>query len=347
MNAEKELPPDDELPQSQYESTIMRRRELKDLKGETKEQYELDAMASKIPYLNLETVTKETSNAKIEKHLEFYGWRRLPRPVLTSKFLTDALKTHTKGPDLTSCNTINAPVFLTVISPIDACKYIPESFQTVTESLFIPDVKKDMERAIATLERNIRREEELAKNMASDDLYLFGEAKEFTSVDTFLAKQYKADQQAVADPKELAKENAILAAKATNVAMMEDALAEDIPINTADEFGNSLFILAAQTGSKRMCKFLLRRGANINLQNLTGNTAMHYCYAYAFHKLGDYLRSKGADDSILNVDGLTCYEGLSNDSMNKQYADYGDEDYDAAEGEEGETQGGDGDEYDD
>lgn len=292
MDAEKELPSDDELPQSQLEATQLRRRELRAERGEAKPQYELDVLASKIPFLNLESITKGTSNAKIEKNLEFYGWRRLPRPMLTSNFLTDALKTHTKGPDVTSCNTINAPVFLSAISPIDACKYVPESFQTITESFFVPDVKKDMERAVATLERNIRREEELARNMASDDLYLFGEAKEFTSVDAFLAKQYKADQQAVADPKELAKENAILAAKATNIAMMEDALAEDIPINTADEFGNSLFILAAQTGSKRMCKFLLRRGANINQQNLTGNTGMHYCYAYAFHKLGDYLRSK-------------------------------------------------------
>lgn len=26
--------------------------------------------------------------------------------------------------------------------------------------------------------------------------------------------------------------------------------------------------------------------------------------------LGDYLKSKGADDSLLNGEGLTCYEGL-------------------------------------
>ena len=28
-------------------------------------------------------------------------------------------------------------------------------------------------------------------------------------------------------------------------------------------------------------------------------------------ELAEYLISKGADDSILNADGLTCYEGLS------------------------------------
>ena len=77
-----------------------------------------------------------------------------------------------------------------------------------------------------------------------------------------------------------------------------------------------------------MCKFLLRRGANINIQNLSGNTALHYCYAYSNLELADYLKSKGADDSIINVDGLTCYEGLNHESMNKQYADYGEDDYD-------------------
>jgi ankyrin repeat protein len=92
---------------------------------------------------------------------------------------------------------------------------------------------------------------------------------------------------------------------------MEDALAMEISINTADDFGNTLLILAAQQGSKRMCKFLLRRGAKINLQSTVGNTPLHYCYAYHNIPLGDYLKLKGADDSIVNVDGLTAYEGLS------------------------------------
>ena len=110
------------------------------------------------------------------------------------------------------------------------------------------------------------------------------------------------------DPKEKASRKALLAAKSNNIAQMEDALEEEVPINTADQFGNTLLILAAQQGSKRMCKFLLRRGANINSQSLSGNTPLHYCYAYNFPELGAYLKGKGADDSILNIDGMTCYE---------------------------------------
>jgi len=96
---------------------------------------------------------------------------------------------------------------------------------------------------------------------------------------------------------------------------MEDALEVDININTADQFGNTLLILAAQQGSKRMCKFLLRRGANINLQSLVGNTVLHYCYAYSQFELGEYLKNKGADDSILNADEMTCYEGLNEEAL--------------------------------
>jgi hypothetical protein len=310
------------IPQNQLESVELQRKERK----ENNLQDDLHSVPSKIPYLNFDAIIGKR-NLDIEHHEERYAWRRLPRPVLTKDFLTNALKTHVRGPDPTSCNTTNAPIFLSPISPVDAVQYVPEKHVATIESLFIPDAKKDMERSIATLQRNIKREEELSRNMATDDMLMFGEAKEFTSADLHIAKQYQKDKTAVSDPKEMAKDQALLAAKSTNIAQMEDALAEDIPVNTADDFGNTLLILSAQQGSKRMCKFLLRRGANVNIQNLSGNTALHYCYAYSNIALAEYLKSKGADDSILNVDGLTCYEGLNNESMNKQYADYEDADY--------------------
>jgi hypothetical protein len=291
---------DDKLPQNQMESAALKRLEMKERfhfgEGDN------HSIPSNVPYLNLDPITG-TSNIEIEHNQERYGWRRLPRPQLTTSFLTNALKTHVRGPDPTSCNTTNAPVFLSPISPVDAIQYVPERHVTSIESLFIQDAKKDMERSIAVLKRNIAREEELSRNLPTDDLLLFGEAKEFTSADQLIAKQYNQDKAAITDPKEMAKDQAVLAAKATNIAQMEDALAEDIPINTADDFGNTLLILSAQQGSKRMCKFLLRRGANINIQNLSGNTALHYCYAYSNLELADYLKSKvtGFFSLFLNV----------------------------------------------
>ena len=38
---------------------------------------------------------------------------------------------------------------------------------------------------------------------------------------------------------------------------------------------------------------------------------MHYTVAFGQPELTKYLVSKGGNDAILNLDGLTCYEGLS------------------------------------
>ena len=54
-------------------------------------------------------------------------------------------------------------------------------------------------------------------------------------------------------------------------------------------------------GSKRMVKFLLRRGDNINAQNLTGNTALHFCYEYSHTELGEYLKSRVLYDLLFSI----------------------------------------------
>lgn len=41
-----------------------------------------------------------------------------------------------------------------------------------------------------------------------------------------------------------------------------------------------------------------------------GQTPLHYCLAYKYDDLASYLISKGADDTVVNNFGLTCYEGL-------------------------------------
>lgn len=287
FDAGKEIGTDDMLPQDFKEATALKRREAVTVVSKT------DSVPENIPYLDFSNVA-EKSNRNEEMAAERFGWRRLPRPALRDGFLSNALKTHTRGPDVGSVNTLNAPVFLLPISPVDACKYIPEPMAIPIETIFIPDAKRDADRAVANMDRNIKKEQDLARAIPSDEL-LTGEAKEFTSVEQFLNHQVKAAKNTL-DPQETAKERAILAAKATNIAEMEDALAADIPINTADEFGNTLLILAAQQGAKRMCKLLLRKGANINMQNHVGNTALHYIYAYWSQfgqtPLGEYFKKR-------------------------------------------------------
>lgn len=296
-------------PQSWAEMAQMKRNNMK-----SDAERDVAPVPKNVPFLNLagNNISSKETQQSGDKTL---GWRRLPRPDITKDFFAK-FKTHTLGPSEGACNTYNSPIFLLPISPVDACQYDPEEFEAHIESIFIPNAKKDMERAIATVERNVAREEKLAANVPTDDLLLFGEAKGTTSAEAYLAAQAKEEKNIFVDPAEAAYENAILAAKASNVAQMEDSLEENISVNIADKYGNSLFILACQQGSKKMVKLLLRRGAYMDQQNLAGNTGLHYCFAYSHKELGDYLISKGANDEILNMDGLTCYEGLGDDQMN-------------------------------
>ena len=265
-----------------------------------------------VPFLNLKgKVTAEADANDVQSA----GWRRLARPEVNASFHAKLMQRRTIGPDAANSNKPNNCIYLLPISPVDACEYDPAPFEAPVESIFIPNAKKEMERAIATLARNIKREEELARNIPTDDLILFGQASENTTSDVAIANQYKQDKEAFKDPRDAAIEKAVMAAKASNITEMEDALEEDIPVNCTDDHGNTLLLLAAQQGSKRMIKFLLRKGANINAQNLAGNTALHFCFTYSHKELGQYLLARGADDSILNSDNMTCYEGLGMDAL--------------------------------
>ena len=79
--------------------------------------------------------------------------------------------------------------------------------------------------------------------------------------------------------------------------------------DSRDEFGNTILIIACQNGLKNMCKAAMRFGADLNAQNDAGNASLHFCFAYGYReRLGEYLIGKGADDTLRNYRGLTCYD---------------------------------------
>jgi hypothetical protein len=84
----------------------------------------------------------------------------------------------------------------------------------------------------------------------------------------------------------------------------------NVPIDYQDGAGNALIHIAAQNGSKRLVKMCIRRGCNVDIQNLMGQTGLHFAFGYGYDDLGNYMVSKGANDAIMNGDKLTCYEGL-------------------------------------
>jgi hypothetical protein len=71
-----------------------------------------------------------------------------------------------------------------------------------------------------------------------------------------------------------------------------------VDIDATDATGATLLHIACQNGNRRIAKFCLRKGSDINKPNLAGNTPLHFCFAYGFEDLGEYLMDKGADDSL-------------------------------------------------
>jgi len=80
-------------------------------------------------------------------------------------------------------------------------------------------------------------------------------------------------------------------------------------VDQTDSHGNTPLILACQLGSKKLVKLLLRFKADPNIQNLKGDTSLHFCFKFEFFDLAEYLIAKAnADDTIENFDGYSCYD---------------------------------------
>ena len=91
--------------------------------------------------------------------------------------------------------------------------------------------------------------------------------------------------------------------------------------------GLTLLHMAAQNNQRKATKLVLKhtdfatnppRLDLIDAQTKQGHTALHYCFAYGYQDLGNYLLSLGADDTITNVHGMTCYEGLDPDEETRE-----------------------------
>lgn len=81
--------------------------------------------------------------------------------------------------------------------------------------------------------------------------------------------------------------------------------------NISDRQGNTLLHVAAQNGNKKIVKFMLKQpDQDIDAQNNSGQTALHYCYAYKYLPLAQVLVSKGANQHAHNKFGLSPDKGL-------------------------------------
>jgi hypothetical protein len=67
-----------------------------------------------------------------------------------------------------------------------------------------------------------------------------------------------------------------------------------LPIDYVDESGNTLLMVACQNGNRRIVKLCLRRGSQINKQNLNGNSCLHFAFGYGFGKFAFLMTSKAS-----------------------------------------------------
>lgn len=85
-------------------------------------------------------------------------------------------------------------------------------------------------------------------------------------------------------------------------------------INSVDEFGNTLLLVAAQNGNIKICQLLVLKGAYVDHQNNQGQTALHYAMGYNFYELGSWLADPdqgGASDELNNRFNMGPYDGLN------------------------------------
>ena len=100
---------------------------------------------------------------------------------------------------------------------------------------------------------------------------------------------------------------------------LEKLFLEGISPDSKDKFGNTLLIISAQNNNKRILKICLRYGAQINMQNLMGNSALHFAKEYGYIDIFEYLIKKGADPNIKNLRGIPAKFGLYNTEEDKLF----------------------------
>merc|ERR1712096_497604 len=85
-------------------------------------------------------------------------------------------------------------------------------------------------------------------------------------------------------------------------------------LHVRDLSQNSLLILAAQNNHRRIAKLLVRFRVDIDATNNRGNTALHYCYAYGYSALAEFLVLQGADERIRNDEQKYPSDGIGGTS---------------------------------
>ena len=242
------------------------------------EQTDLDSESDS----SISTSQERKSTFHIAEKKNASAWNLIEPGIKQSGFITEASTPKIAKAGTEALNSVNKPSLVGVVDPADAT-YVPYENIPGCEAHMVENVLEDS-----------------AAQTGKDGVVLTKEMLLDTSGEQKLVELRHRAFQAVRNAK---------------IEELEECIDEGVSVHDQDENGNTLLLLAAQQGLKKIVKFLLRRGADINDRNLAGNTVLHYCFQYKFNSLAEYLIGKGADDSLLNQDGMTCYEGLNKQAL--------------------------------
>lgn len=121
----------------------------------------------------------------------------------------------------------------------------------------------------------------------------------------------RASRRSAASRKEECHPDQVLsAARHGRYTEVENALAAGFLPNYADSYGNTLFHIACQNGTRRVAKLVVKYGCDMNLQNSKGNTGLHFLFTYGYPEMAEYFISKGADERIQNTIGNEARAGI-------------------------------------
>ena len=274
---------------------------------------------------------KENADPREKGGVRGYAWRKLPRAIIGEDFFHLNKRKIQTCCETSACCKPNEPKIIGMVDPVKGIKHVIDDniFQTSLQTEFIADIKADRFKIANDRKKQEEQEDSLldaSQQEALDQILAVSlnekddGSNQYVSSDVGSSTKVKAKAPVAVDLHGKSNAELIAAAidavKCANYSILEHVLDElGLNINSRDQHGNTLLILAAQRANKRTVKFLLRRNANINAQNFAGSTSLHYLYEYGHERLAEYLISKGARDFLLNEEGLTCYEGLCREQL--------------------------------
>jgi len=259
-----------------------------------------------------------------EDHLRGRGWRTLQDPSKASEIVPTVRRAHPLRCDEygnSVLDTVGKTCFAGIWLASQRTEYVPTQFSIPVTVMGVSDITDEITRTTDLQQKNQSLEDELKHEMSLKEIIEAFEVNGLPNADGQVNKLptgfTSADRAFAArdDPGPTIEDSikkAFTAVRNMDLGVLEEMVeAEGVPLDSTDSYGCTLLHVAAQQGSKRLVKYLLRKKAPKDTQSLLGNTALHYAFEYGHPDLGEYMISKGANYELANVQGCTCYEGLS------------------------------------